>query len=90
VGAVARVAPSTVRWPGLLAAGAVSALAWLAPTHADPQARQAIALAACTVVLWATSAMHPGAAGVLCLILVTLTGWPRGTHLVYWPLIGLV
>jgi anion transporter len=59
---------------GLIAAPLALLLLWFAPTHEDPAARHAVAIASLMIILWATEAISPPVAGVLGLLLFWTLG----------------
>ena len=62
------------QWVGLIGAPLVLAALWFAPTHENPAAQHAVAIAAMMIVLWATEAMDHALAGFIGLFLFWSSG----------------
>jgi solute carrier family 13 (sodium-dependent dicarboxylate transporter), member 2/3/5 len=64
----------TKQLAGLIGAPLVLLALWFAPTHEDPAAQHAIAIAALMIILWATEALDHAAAGIIGIFLFWVTG----------------
>ena len=65
---------STKQWVGLIGAPLVLVALWFAPTHENPAAQHAVAIAAMMIVLWATEAMDHALSGFIGLFLFWSSG----------------